>query len=651
MIQKISPSFIWITAFLCGLFFVKSWELELFASAVILVFIWSVFSIARRKEWSIPSSFVLKIMGLFWLLVFISVVGSDIISVSFMAFGLFSVLPLTFFIFTFSGNKTDYIFVAKVGGLIYAGLALWALIQVLFLPELFDGRAAHPLSNPNSLAALFSLGFFCAVGWMLSAPQKIHQYMAVSLSILLFAGMMAAGSRGALFALCPVLMMLLFFMRPTVIERKGYIMTLFVSCAVIFCLTKFGFNEAQNLFDRVADTPVQNLDRFTSNRTRLWAASFEMIKNYGFFGTGIGTYFLYFPEFRLSDDPFGAYFAHNDPIQYWVELGILGPVLFYAFVISVIVRTVKAVKKTSSNQNRLLILTPFCALGATILHTHVTFNLYNLSILFVVGFLLSVWFYATQTVLKTPLKPILLPSQAVVRLAAVSLPFVLIGGMFLAYIAGEHYNNKARDALISGDLNQFATDVVRAQTVGLNGNYRPYLLAVSVPLGVLEEGGSQLEASQKKEMTEVALRYLQHVRAINPRSSSALYYLGKLQEIGFPDALPHDLQTAEEYYLEAIKIDPLHIGARLAVAKIYEESGDNQKALRILEEGIRYKYLSPNALNLYGALARHYLLAGDTENRKRALERLRSFQKKLDTDFQKGGKTLGAQISQHLWAE
>ena len=74
-----------------------------------------------------------------------------------------------------------------------------------------------------------------------------------------------------------------------------------------------------------------------------------MIKEYGLFGTGIGTYFLYFPEFRLAGDNWGAYYAHNDPLQYWIELGVLGPILFYAFVIAVILRTQQAFKKNRKN--------------------------------------------------------------------------------------------------------------------------------------------------------------------------------------------------------------------------------------------------------------------------------------------------------------
>ena len=129
----------------------------------------------------------------------------------------------------------------------------------------------------------------------------------------------------------------------------------------------------------------------------------------------------------------------------------------------------------------------------------------------------------------------------------------------MAYIMGEHYTNKAREHLLAGDLDEFAEDVIAAQNVSMYGNYRAPLLAVNVPLTLLEEAGDQLTKEQKKDVFEQGLSYLRHVRAINPRSSSALYYLGKIQQLALAEFIPEDLKTPEEYYAQAIKLDPLHV--------------------------------------------------------------------------------------------
>ncbi len=635
---------VWISAFLCGLFFINDWQLELFGAAIIFVFVWSVMMLSSRsgQGFYMPRSWVLRLMGLFWLAAFLSVFRSDILNVSLMAFCFFTVMPLTFLVFVARGDEGQFAFIGKILGVIFAGLSIWALLQFFVFSDYFAGRARHPLMNPNSLAALFNLAFFCSVGWLMGTRKKAESYGALLLSVLIFGGIMATGSRGALFSMLPVMVFFFFMMRDQVRERWRALSMLLVLCLCVFGLSYFGAVENDNLIARVSDTFSSNLKDVSSNRFALWAATFEMIKTHGLWGTGIGTYFLYFPEFRLSEDMSGAYYAHSDPLQYWVELGVAGFVLFYAFIVAVVARAFLALRKAKDVSQRLLILTPFCALGVVIFHTHVTFNLYNLSILLGVGFLLSVWFWATQNVLLTRGKEMRFPESYsfAARVFAIALPFVFIGTLFMAYIVSEHFTNKARDHLFAGELDAFADDVILANQISFNGNYRSYLLAVNVPLTLLEESGNQLNEAQKEEIFNQGLSYLRHVRNINPRSSSALYYLAKIQQLAPQGVIPKDLKSSEEYYRAALGIDPLHLGARMELSHIYDRAGDKPKALGILEEGFSYHYSSARALDFYGRLAKIYLQKGDDKGRKKALEKMRVFQLRLNKSQKKQEKSL-----------
>ncbi len=650
MIQKLSLSLIWIMALLSGLFFIDDLQLELFAGSVVLTFIWAVISLSKSNNWQIPSSWVLKIMTVFWLLAFVSVLKSDILSVSLMAFCLFSVMPLTFFVFIIKPSEESFIYTAKAMGVVYTVLSVSALAQFFIFGEYFGGRASYPLANPNSLAALLSLGFFCCVGLLLGTDRKLYRNLALALAMLLFGGIVVAASRGALYALVPTLLIFLFCVRDVVKEHARCLGILLVGCLVLFFLTSVGVVENESLFYRIAsESQAESFNGFTNNRFNLWLATIAMIKAYGLFGTGIGTYFLYFPEFRLSDDIFGTYYAHNDPLQYWVELGILGPLLFYGFIIAVAGRTVQAVRQCGTLHQKLLILTPFFALCAAMIHSHVTFNLYNLSILFVIGFLLSVWFHATQNILQSKMSRVVFLEQysGVVRKAVIALPFLLIGALFMAYVMGEHYTNKARQHLLAGELEEFASDVILAQRVGFNGNYRAYLLAVTVPLSLLEEADNTLTVGQKEELTRSAWGYIEHVRYINPRSSSALYYMGRLVDLGVQSALSKETQPAEFYYMAALKIDPLHIGSRLALAQIYDRAGDKLRALDILEKGAAYKYSTINAVEIYQKLAEYYLYSGKTQKRNEALQKAYGFQKGMSARIEKKHQSL----SDHIWRD
>ena len=638
MIQKNISVALWGLGFVCALFLVNEWQLELFASTVVLVFTAVAISFYNKEKWHVPNflfSFMpIKILFAFWLLAFVSILHSQILSVSLMAFCLFSMMPLSFVLYGFCLDERARVLTAKFLAVVFFALSCWALIQFFVLGDLYKGRATHPLANPNSLAALLSLGFFSSVGVMLGVRDRFYKYGALVLALVLFGGVVAAGSRGALFALLPVMMIYLFFMRDAVAENKKELVLLVIGSGLFFYLSSFGVSDSQNLFNRVVEDQSADINAFTNNRVSLWAATVEMIKTHGIFGAGIGTYFLYFPEFRLSDDAFGTYYAHNDPMQYWVELGVLGPVLFYGFIIAVLGRTVAAVKQAVDARQRLMVLTPFCALGACVIHTHVTFNLYNLSIMMIVGFLLAVWFQATQAILNTSVKQVTFMKGAPsVRQIMLVVPFLVIGGFFTSFILGEHYTNKARVHLLAGDLPEFADDVLFAQNVGFHLNYRAYLLAVNVPMSLLEEQAEDLDAAQKTEITRTALNYIQHVRSTNPRSSSALFYLGKLKQIGDADVMSDVPEAADYFYAQAIKIDPLHIGSRMALSEIYETRGQSDQAKQVLEEGLIYRYSTMSAVDLYGRLAMYYLKTGEYDAQQDMLRKMHSFQKRAEAQM------------------
>lgn len=637
-LRAISP-FLWLAAFICGLFLINDLLLELFGVAVLLVFIWAVvmFSQDKVSAWQIPRSWVLQIMALFWFLAFLSIFRSQILNVSVMAFCFFSVMPLTFFMFVIRSDEKQLIFVSRVLAVAYAALAVWALLQFYVFGDYFAGRAHHPFKNANSLAAFLNLGFFCSVGWMLAGRDRLQSNLALLLAALIFGGIVATGSRGALFAMIPVMVIFLIVMRDAASQHWKCLGLLSILCGGLFALSSYGAVDNDALINRVTDTVAANLDDVSSNRFILWEATFKMIKEHGIFGTGIGTYFLYFPEFRLSDDVWGAYYAHNDPLQYWVELGFLGPLLFYAFIGAVIIRTVRAFKVTQDTTMRYLVMAPFCALGAVILHTHVTFNLYNMPILFMVGFLLAVWFFVTQKILKSDLKIVEFPDNvpASAKIILTALPFVFIGFLFSAYIAGEHFTNKARDHMIAGELEEFAVDVIRAQRISLRGNYRAPLLAVNLPLTLLQEGKGSIMEDHMKDIFDQGLAYLWHVRMINPRSSSALFYLGKIQQVSPEKFIPEDMESPEDYYLQALDLDPIHIGARLELSRIYESRKEHDRALEIIEEGFRYKYGTVKAMDLYARLLQLYIRKGDRKGREKVLNRMRAFQSRMDNDRQR----------------
>lgn len=639
----------WLAAFLCSLFLVNAWQLEFFLGAVLLVFVWSCACLFKGLEtgWEIPKSAVLAFAGGFWALAFLSVFRSELPFVSLSAFCFFSVMPLSFLVFILCRDeealkKTGYVLAA-----VFAGLALWALIQFIFLNEYFEGRVRHPLANPNALAALFNLALFPAMGWMCVAPNKRQAFMALGLCVLLVGGIMATGSRGALLSAFPALFVFLVFGWHRVKTHWRILSLLGISAIALFFLSSLGNTYYEAMAWRVMDTVRLVPDDISNNRLNIWAGTWLMIKDHWLLGTGIGTFFLYYPEYRLPQDMTGAISSHSDPLQYWAEMGLFSLLLFYGFTAAVLVRTFRALAAIPKDSVlRIAVLAPFCGISAVVVHTHVTFNLYNISILFGVGFLLSVWFLATGKVLKDRRFKVSFPATLPlsVKQFVVMLPFLSIGFLLSTYIVSEHFVNRARDNIFEGDLNAFAGNIERANIIGLQSNYRAYILAVNVPLGILQESGNTLSEEQKKDLYDQATLILKRAQYLNPRSASALYYQAKLQTLVPASFLPADAPGKEKLYARTLRLDPLHLGARMALANEMYDKGDLGGAFALLKEGMDYKYNSPLALGFYGRLLLMSIEADDKETQRLAGNKMVRFKKLMDSSYKKQNTTIGRQL-------
>jgi hypothetical protein len=61
--------------------------------------------------------------------------------------------------------------------------------------------------------------------------------------------------------------------------------------------------------------------------------------------TGIGTFYLYYPAVNTGDYFSTGRMAHSDPLQFWAEMGVLAPLLFYGFIIAACAATRRAPEK------------------------------------------------------------------------------------------------------------------------------------------------------------------------------------------------------------------------------------------------------------------------------------------------------------------
>ncbi|MBK9562665.1 MAG: O-antigen ligase family protein [Micavibrio sp.] len=135
-------------------------------------------------------------------------------------------------------------------------------------------------------------------------------------------------------------------------------------------------------------------------RPAIWAATWQIIREHAWTGTGIGTFYLYYPAVNTGDYYSTGRMAHNDPLQFWAEMGVLAPLLFYAFIIAACAATRRALKNIAPDDPaRIHIIAPFCALGALVLHAHVNFPFYIPATLMLAGIFAGYWFAQVRSVL------------------------------------------------------------------------------------------------------------------------------------------------------------------------------------------------------------------------------------------------------------
>jgi O-antigen ligase len=639
---------LWVAAFISSLYIVNDWQLGFFATSVTLLFLWAWTTLCARagQGWVIPRSPVLGFAAAFWALAFASIFWSELPLVSLSAFCFFSAMPLTLFVFILNQDEKQFKIIGYILAVLFTVLGVWAVIQYCIGFNPFGGQARHPLADPNALGGMFNLGFIPAVGWMVLTKDKRQSVAAFVLAAVIFAGMLATGSRGAFFSLIPAFGLFMICGWHFMKQHRRCLGLLALVLGLLFVASSFtGKYEWNKPTYRIAETVMLSNPDVTNNRMNIWDGAIEVVKHHWLKGTGIGTFFLYYPEHRSPAEHVGVSHAHSDPIQYWAEMGILSVILFYGFLIAALVRTWKVIKVLAKDDPlRILILAPVCALGAVVIHAHVNFNFYNLVILFGAGFLIAVWFAMTQRIIKD--KTIVVEFPPTMKLSArqfmLILPFLPLLFLFGAYMTSEHYVNAARDSLFAdGDLQGFAHNLQVAHSFDHGLNFRTWLLAANIPLGILQESLNEVDDKQKLELYKQASAQLDRVVALNPRSASARYYQARLQGLAPSGAVPPGTPSPEKLYKEALKLDPLHLGARMALADIYEARKDEDAAMKILDEGFEYNYGSSRAMGYYGRVMVLHLARGEKEMYQKAMNKMAQFRSRMETSEKMDRKARG----------
>ncbi|WP_417613059.1 O-antigen ligase family protein [Parasphingorhabdus sp.] len=286
----------------------------------------------------------------------------------------------------------------------WVAFLLIALVAISILIGLFQfGSRGTILNFYNSSHNKFLLGFFA---------NRNHQALMIVVGVIFGLNLIADSRFSSIIALVMVAVVSLVAVFGTSSRMGLFLWLVAVSgCSLMF----FSYKNKKTLYsiaillgvvfvsvffiaqNKVTSTVFERFDLVGEDgRWLFWKNSFEIIKNYFPYGSGLGSFVAIYQKNETLDEITRLYVnhVHNDYIEFVVETGVLG-LAMVGLLVTLILR--QSMSGNIFKQPRLV----RAAFGATVvimLHSVVDYPLRTQAIAVVAGFSTAIWFSATSKV-------------------------------------------------------------------------------------------------------------------------------------------------------------------------------------------------------------------------------------------------------------
>lgn len=569
--MKTLPSYtvpvLWLLSFFFSMPLVEPYEISrLLALASAVLALGVVLLEPAHRAAPMPRSGLAVLVAAFFLWCGFTYFWSVSPFVTLVAWGTLSLLPLWFLIFALMPISAAQVKLALrlcvAGGV---ALSLWALVQFAVLTNYLDenGAVMHPFADPNNFAALLNMAFFVALGLLFNATAPRERVLMMAGCAVMVLAMLVIGSRAGLLLGGATLVLFLLLTRSANLQmmnkRGALVLALVLGGAVLAGLMLAASVEAERvtILSRMGYflTPA---DGSGSIRMMLYAATLDLIKQYPWAGAGLGTFAQLYPAVRApAENISSGLMAHSDPLQFWAEAGLPTLLLLYAVLCTVAWRFIKFLRATPAhNPARIMPVALFCALLTLALHMHVSFHLFVATPLVVTGLLLGVWARlnvlpshktAAEAMPEIRPEPILAGPVGMVALIAGACLLVV----FQTCLFSEMYTRQAVRAMERGDMALFGDKINQANREGFGLNPRPYILAASIPLELLQTS-PRLPAAEKQALFDQTNDLLDRGLARAPLHAGAYFSKAMLYS-----AVGRKTE-AHEFIDKTLALDPRH---------------------------------------------------------------------------------------------
>jgi O-antigen ligase/Tfp pilus assembly protein PilF len=646
------------------------------AMTAVLVLLACMFWILKMIDWSeikfasTPLNF--PILS-FIILCLLSLIWSDNFFVSFKELPLFLAGPLLYVIVINNINNQRQINRILTITLTVAGLfGIYGILQYngidfpFWIRNVGRQQVFGLFGNVNFFAEYLIIPLPIAISLFFTSRNKLIKVLLLISILTMGTSLILTFTRGSYLSLGISLIFMAFLFltyrgKNIIKENKKYfliVLLIIIIVASLFFIPN-PFNKPETVVykikSRISISAITESDSIRSRITN-WKYTILMIKDHFFLGSGIGTYkynsLKYQAEFFDQGDNRSLYpyvfmtKTHNEYLQLWAELGIVGLGIFLWLLVTYFIYGFKLLKRINNNYNQGLVIGLMGAVVAVLVDGifGFPFHLPATIVLFWLSLALTVSIIKSETGLeknyftkKDENKKIKEEKENISSFVKLLLSVVVILGIiFLCVTVARpfiartywYYGNKE---LKSKNVNEAIKIYEKAL------EWDPYLGEIYYELGrVLQSRGiynlalENLEKAEKyvdhpdlpqdlasiyirKNLLDKAAIKLKQAISYEKNEKSMLPLYNQLGSIYFRQK---NYKQAEMAFKNALEIDSNFVNSHYGLASVYLKKNKSEEALQELQKVIELapdSQMAKNARELIQKIAREKLKAPPTE--------------------------------------
>jgi O-antigen ligase len=506
-------------------------------------------------------------------------------------------------------SARDFRFVLIGFQLLAFGLGLYTIYQGLALGV---QRPSAFFVNWNTHAAFLNLILLPTAAWYLATQKKL--VAGILIAIIAIASAMTL-SRGAILGGAVGLLCLAFLGHKYI--RRSALTGLILWIAGGYILGSILYEGA----------PLARLTQsltgeyIASGRWVIWESSWNMYLRFPVLGWGLETFWQAYPAFRHPHDSSAGQNAHNEYLQFLLELGPVGLMLFICLLGSLIYR-IYARRHTIGLEGSGL----FAALAALGIQATFTSTYYHLAIWLVFGWYLGRLSFLTAAEsghMWSPLDWFTRKGFTTIILLAAAIPGAWLTALFMSELELKKLES-------SRNAGEFLRQLPQAEKYYNFRDVTQLLFAAQI-LSALVEQKAEIKVAERDAAIDAALLRLKHAAQLYPMRAENFRLRAELKQLA-PERYAAPGVIAD--YQKALELDPALISTRLAFANYLENNGRSQMGAHVLKQGWNRHYYGPyqSVMAFITALKDAKYKTGSTED----MEDIIAVEKRINERYAKG---------------